>query len=114
MVVTLFIIAATVCRFVRDHNWDPQEQLEKIQEFRGMGDLEQVEQTYLPVLKHLHGRLTESRDRQRLYDQFRAIVGAIISLGEPLSATSLATLLNMSLNAITLSLSAAFCPLDSD
>ena len=101
MAVPLFIVAATVCRFVGDRNWDPQEQLEKIQEFRGMGDLEQMEQTYLPILKHLYGRLTDSRDRERLYDQFRTVVGAIISLGEPLSGTSLATLLNMSLNAIT-------------
>jgi hypothetical protein len=101
MAVPLFIVAATVCRFVRDPNWDPQEQLEKIQELRRVGDLEQMEQTYLPILKHLHGGLTEFRDRERLYDQFRTIVGAIISLAEPLSATSLATLLNMSLNAVT-------------
>jgi hypothetical protein len=66
-----------------------------------MGNLEQMEQTYLPILKHLHGRLILSRDRETLYDQFRTIVGTIISLGEPLSATSLGTLLNMSLNAIT-------------
>ena len=40
MAVPLFIVAATVCRFVRDPNWDPQEQLEKIQELRRVGDLE--------------------------------------------------------------------------
>ena len=68
---------------------------------RRVGDLEQMEQTYLPILKHLHVGLTESRDRERLYDQFRTIIGAIISLAEPLSATLLATLLNMSLNAGT-------------
>ena len=101
MAVPLFIIAATVCRFMRDPNWDPREQLEKIQELRRVGDLEQMEQTYRPILKHLHRGLTESRDRERLYDQFRTIIGVIISLAEPLSAILLATLLNMSLNAVT-------------
>ena len=37
------IVAATVCRFVGDSNWDPQEQLTAILKFRETGHLEQVE-----------------------------------------------------------------------
>jgi hypothetical protein len=50
MAVPLFIVAATVVRFVGDSNWDPQGQLETILKFHGTGYLEQIEQTYLPVL----------------------------------------------------------------
>lgn len=53
--VPLFIVAATVSRFVGDPNWDPHEQLETILKFHGAGHLEQMEQTYMLVLTQLSG-----------------------------------------------------------
>jgi hypothetical protein len=100
MAVPLFIVAATVVRFVGDSNWDPQEQLETILKFHGTGYLEQIEQTYLPVLTQLTAILGNSRDKEKLYEEFRMIVGSIVTLAEPLSVTSLATLLNVSLPTI--------------
>jgi hypothetical protein len=95
MAVPLFIIAVTVCRFVGDINWDPQERLETIMRFQGMGQMSQMEQTYLPVLKESSATLSDSRDEERLHQEFRKIVGAIITLTEALSMASLAALLNV-------------------
>jgi len=63
MAVPLFIIAATVCRFVGDSDWDPRERLETIMQFPSIGKLEQMAQTYLPVLTQLSARLKNSHDR---------------------------------------------------
>jgi hypothetical protein len=95
MAVPLFIVAATVYRFVGDPNWDPQEQLRTIFKFQGTGHLEQMEQTYLPVLTQLTATLRDSRDKEKLFQEFRTIVGSIVTLAEPLSLTSLAVLLSM-------------------
>ena len=50
MAVPLFIVAATVYRFIDDSDWDPREQLETILQYPGVGKMEQMAQTYLPVL----------------------------------------------------------------
>ena len=96
MAVPLFIVAATVCRFVEDHNWNPRERLETVLQFPGIGEMEQMEQTYVPVLTQMPATLTNSRDTDRLYQEFRMIVGTIVTLAEPLSITSLASLLRLS------------------
>ena len=67
MAVLLFIVAATICRFVSDPNWDPQEQLETILRFLGVGQMKQMEQTYLPVFHQTSATLREARDKERLY-----------------------------------------------
>ena len=64
--VPLFIVAATVYRFVGDRNWDPQERLQTILKFQEIGQLEQMEQTYLPVLMQLMATLSDSRDKEKL------------------------------------------------
>jgi hypothetical protein len=104
MAVPLFIVAATVYRYVGDSNFNPQERLEEVLHFQGMGQLEQMEQTYLPVLTQLPATLSDSRDKEKLYQEFRMIVGSIVTLTEPLSVTSLAALLNMNRGTIGLRL----------
>lgn len=106
MAIPLFIVAATVRRFVSDPNWDPREQLDTILKFQGTGQLEQMEQTYLPVLTKLPSTLSNSSDERRLYQEFRMIVGSIVTLAEPLSPASLATLLNVPVATIVLRLRA--------
>jgi hypothetical protein len=104
MAVPLFIVAATICRFVDDAHWNPQERLELILRFPGIGEMEKMEQTYLPVLTQLPATLTNSRDTDRLYQEFRVIVGSIVTLAEPLSIMSLGTLLKLLPGAIALRL----------
>ena len=104
MAVPLFIIAATVYRFVDDSDWDPRERLEKILQFPNIGESKNMAQTYLPVLAQLSARLKTSDDEDKLHQEFRMIVGSIVSLAEPLSRRSLADLLNISPDIIALRL----------
>lgn len=118
MAVPLFIIAATICRFVDDPDWDPRERLETILQSPSIGRSEQMAQTYLPVLTQLSARLKNSHDKDKLHQEFRMIVGSIVSLAEPLSIQSLAVLLNFSPDTIALRLrplhSVLRIPKDSD
>ena len=104
MAVPLFIIAATVCRFVGDFDWDPRERLERILQFPNFGRSKNMAQTYLPVLTQLSARLKTSDDEDNLYQEFRMIVGSIVVLAEPLSRQSLADLLNISTDMVALRL----------
>ncbi|KAL8823663.1 MAG: hypothetical protein Q9191_005655 [Dirinaria sp. TL-2023a] len=104
MASPLFIIAATVCRFVGDSDWDPRERLKKILQSSSIEKSQQIAQTYLPVLTQLSTRLKDSDDKDELHREFRMIVGSIVSLAEPLSKQSLSILLNISADIIELRL----------
>ena len=95
MAVPLFIVGATICRFIGDPDWDATEQLEKLLKFQGTGQMSQMEQTYLPVLKQLSRPSSDQGGQERLYAEFRMIVGSIVLLASPLSMSSLAVLLDM-------------------
>ncbi|KAF3225827.1 hypothetical protein TWF106_001700 [Orbilia oligospora] len=90
----LFILAATICRFVGDKTeWDPKKRLTTILEY-GVVGASQLDQTYLPVLKHLEGGRPRQKLTRCLFGQeFREIIGSIIMLADPLSITSLENLL---------------------
>ena len=97
MAVPLFIIAATVYRFVGgDRRRDPRERLEKILQFPNFGKSKSMRQTYLPVLAQSSPQLEYSEDEDMWYHEFRTIVGSIVVLAEPLCRDSLAELLNVS------------------
>jgi len=94
MASPLFIFAATVCRFVGDARWDPKEQLATIIKYQTTSQASQMDGTYLPVLdKLLHGLTSAQKDR--LVREFRDVVGSIVVLADPLSAVSLASLLDI-------------------
>ncbi|QGA15960.1 hypothetical protein EYB26_003627 [Talaromyces marneffei] len=98
MAVPLFIFAATVCRFVEDPAWsDPTGQLKKVLEYRDMksdSEMDKLDATYSPILNQLiHGK--PQKAQQSLVQRFRGIVGTITHLAEPLSRSSLASLLNI-------------------
>jgi hypothetical protein len=93
MAVPLFIFAATVCRFVGDLRWDPENRLATILTNQTSSHLSKLDQTYIPILNQL---LTDQdeRESEELKREFREIVGAIIILASPLSIISLARLLD--------------------
>jgi hypothetical protein len=97
MAVPLFIFAATVCRFIGDRAWsDPAGQLAKILEYqtRSLGsEIDKLDATYRPILDQLSVG-SESAQRS-LVQEFRIVVGAIVLLVEPLSVSSLASLLDI-------------------
>jgi hypothetical protein len=100
MAVPLFIVAATVCRFIGDLKFDPLKRLQKILQNRTVGHMSQMELTYRPVLEHLTDETDDDGSQEELCCEFRTVVGSVIVLAEPLSKSSLATLLKMSLRSI--------------
>jgi len=95
MVTPLFIFAATICRFVGDPRWDPEEQLTAVLKYQTTGQASKLDGTYLPVLDKLLVGLSDSQE-ERLRQEFQLIVGSIVILAEPLSTISLASLLGIS------------------
>ncbi|KAK6519299.1 hypothetical protein TWF281_003134 [Arthrobotrys megalospora] len=95
MATPLFIVAATVCRILGDHRWDPKERLAGILRSRTtMGGASDIDRTYLTILDQLHGGLTGS-DLYDIGKEFQQIVGTIIILATPLSTASLSGLLRI-------------------
>jgi hypothetical protein len=94
MAIPLFIFATTVCRFIGDPRWDPEERLAIVLRYQTAGQASQLDRTYLPVLDQLLVGLTDS-DREALTGEFREVVGSVVTLAEPLSTISLASLLSI-------------------
>ena len=94
MAVPLFIFAATVCRFVGDHRWNPKKRLATVLE-QTASQASNLDRTYLPVLQQLVDGCTDS-EKKSLAREFREIIGSIIILADPLSTSSLASLLDIS------------------
>ncbi|KAL4972605.1 hypothetical protein BDW66DRAFT_154582 [Aspergillus desertorum] len=86
--VPLFIFAATVCRFVADKDFDPEERL---REFSTNSTGSKMDDTYRPVLNQL--LVKDEKDRDKLIEEFQKIIGVVITLASPLSLSSLAELL---------------------
>ncbi|KAH8781592.1 hypothetical protein BGZ57DRAFT_887356 [Hyaloscypha finlandica] len=99
MAIPLFIVAATVCIYVGDfRRHSPGKRLERILGFQKQGQLaqlQQLRQTYLPVLTQQEGTFSHADEENEYYENFRRIVGSIVVLAEPLSIASLADLLGL-------------------
>lgn len=118
LAVPLFIIAATICRFVQDRECDPEQQLKTILTSRRFGHRSHMMGTYLPVLQQIASPALDTVDRQRVFEEFRLIVGAVVVLAKPLSRNALALLLDKSPGTIALRLrplhSVLSIPMDAD
>ena len=99
MAIPLFIFATTVCRFIQDRRFGgPKDQLARILDHQ-KSQKSNLDATYLPVLDQLLVGLRESEKRE-VAEKFKQVVGSIVILASPLSTTSLAHLLGVSLNTI--------------
>ncbi|KAL8989420.1 MAG: hypothetical protein Q9177_001692 [Variospora cf. flavescens] len=91
----LFIYAVTVCRYIINPDWDPEERLSEILDSNVAdgGDTAELDAMYMQVLSSalLEGRGEE--EISRLCDRFKQVVGSIITLFDELSASALAELL---------------------
>lgn len=93
----LFIVAATICRFLDPARFNPADQLQKLLDYQATAHTsDQIGSTYLPVLNQLISDQSDVNKRH-LLDRFRDIVGTIILLAEPLSARALSRVLHISL-----------------
>jgi hypothetical protein len=109
----LFIYASTVCSFIEEggENWPPRELLclvlgdnspSKSQQPLPGGmatthrpPTEELDQIYNQILNHSFKTVKDERDKYQLFRIFRQVVGAIVTLFEPLSTTALAKLLEV-------------------
>ncbi|THV46068.1 hypothetical protein BGAL_0419g00010 [Botrytis galanthina] len=95
MTIPSFIFATTVCRFVNDRKCgQPKDQLAKVLKYQGRNQASKPDATYLPVLDQLLVGVTLS-ERTDLLEGFKQVVGSIVILASPLSATSLDRLLGV-------------------
>lgn len=94
MAIPLFIAAATICRFISDRRLGgPHNQLARILEQDGARS-SHFEMTYLPVLSRLQAGLSTS-EREMVMRDFKATVGSILTLAQPLSIQGLSSLLDV-------------------
>jgi len=111
MAIPLFIFASTACRFIEDTRrggGGPDERLRKILEYETKGDLNQ---TYLPVLNQMVYGLEEEA-RCEAMEEFKKVVGSIVTLASPLPSKSLARLLDVPTALVTERLSLLHSVLD--
>lgn len=92
--IPLFIFAATVCRFVEDLAWSPEERLEDFLKDPATTSASEMDRTYLPILNQLTSGRSQTESK-RLLQEFQNIIGAIILLATPLSVTALTNLINI-------------------
>jgi NACHT domain len=107
MAQPLFIFAATVCRFVRNPKWNPEQRLAIVLEDTATPasslDRTTLDNLYLSVLRQVRDGCTES-DAAIVCEQFREIVGPIVILADPLPTTALAKLLRIPKETVDLRL----------
>ncbi|KAJ3497469.1 hypothetical protein NLG97_g1868 [Lecanicillium saksenae] len=95
LAVPLFIVAATICRFIGDKRLGtPEKLLDSVLSQPGDG-LPPLQTTYRSVLDNLTAGVVAGQ-REQIITEFRQVVGSIVLLGSPLSAHSLAKLLDIS------------------
>ena len=95
MAIPLFIFATTICRFINDRKCgQPKDQLAKVLKYETKSQASKLDATYLPVLNQLLIGVTAS-ERRDLVEGFQHVVGSIVILARPLSATSLDLLLGI-------------------
>jgi hypothetical protein len=93
--VPLFIVAATICRFIGDPYCDPVERLATVLDYQKIGHMSPLERTYLPVLSQILAGVEDAQEKDKRCRDFREIVGSIVLLANPLSSSSLANLLRL-------------------
>ncbi|KAK6535573.1 hypothetical protein TWF694_002028 [Orbilia ellipsospora] len=95
----LFIYAATLCKFIGDEQWNPDDQMKIVLDYKTEWQTSQLQITYLPVLNQLIVGQSPFQE-QTLIKEFQQIVGTIINLASPMSALSLARLLSLPENTV--------------
>ena len=90
----LFIVAATIYRLIRDAD-RPQKRLETVLRSRESVHLSEMGKVYVLILQAMTTSLKDKQNLLQVHHEFRTIVGAIITLAEPLSRTALAALLDI-------------------
>ena len=103
----LFIYAATMCRFIKDdEQWPPQDLLDILvrdddssrppelkHDITCGSPTRELDEMYTRILQHSFRKVGERHDKKNLADIFKQVIGSLTILCEPLSAASLSKLL---------------------
>lgn len=107
MAVPVFILAATICRFLRDRRMgSPTERLNTLLEHRTLVREDILYGTYLSVLRPIHFGTTSPSPWTAGLDDFRRVIGSIVLLASPQSKRTLGHLMNIPLHVIDTQLDA--------
>ena len=101
----LFIYAATVVKFVAFRHRTPIEQLERVILLPQSTDYEGrsgVDLLYTQILEQAAADMGTDRDNEEIYSRFKAVVGAVLLVFNPLSVRALSDLLKVSNTYTTL------------
>lgn len=108
--IPLFIMATTLCRYIHDKKaparYDPRKRLSTVLTAPGPRLLMKIGQVYYPILAQIlpsDDELSNSElieEEAQVCEQFRLVVGTIITLVEPLSVDTLAVLLDVEIHYI--------------
>ncbi|KAL8800901.1 MAG: hypothetical protein Q9182_004825 [Xanthomendoza sp. 2 TL-2023] len=93
----LFIYAKTVCRYIGDLDWDPEERLAEIidRSTTKGGATAQLDAIYNHVLQQALIDLQSETQTAQLCGRFKRVVGSIVTLHDEISITALAKLLSI-------------------
>lgn len=94
MAIPLFILSATVCRYIGDTRDNPIKRLDTALLYQTAHQVSKLDRTYLPILNQLFDDEDEVGQERRA-SEFREISGIIVILKSPLSIVSLAQLLGI-------------------
>lgn len=102
----LFIYIATACRFIRDKDWLPEEQLSLILQDDVLGDspTSRLDNMYTQVLIYSVLRNKVGKEKDRLSKRFKLIVGPIVILFDVLTSHELSHLLSISESQVDVTL----------
>lgn len=110
----LFIYISTACRFIRDKDWLPEEQLSLILQDDIVGDspTSRLDNMYTQVLRYSVLRNKIGKDRDRVSKRFKQIVGPIVVLFDVLNSHELANLLSGSESEVDVTLNSLYSVLN--
>lgn len=110
----LFIYIATACRFIRDKDWLPDEQLSIIlqDDIVGNSPTSRLDNMYTQVLRYSVLRNKVGKERDRLSKRFKQIVGPIVILFDVLTSHDLANLLSTSESQVDVTLNSLYSVLN--
>ncbi|KAL6893443.1 hypothetical protein GGI43DRAFT_413354 [Trichoderma evansii] len=95
MAIPLFIFAATICRFINDRTYgNPNRQLLKFLCNSDQSHSSQLSKTYKPVLNQQLDGVPRDK-RGQILEEFRLVVGTIVTLASPLSSSALSRVLGI-------------------
>ena len=103
----LFIYAATVCRFIQNSHYVPEDRVSAILMNRstGSGDTAVIDSLYTQILSSALAK-PEQRisETEWLTDRFKGVVGSIVALLDVLSVIALSDLLSMEVTTVEITL----------